>query len=582
VVVSDGERENRDVLRPRVGGRGGEVPQERVPRFRNRLLARIARIGIASGAPPSRPRGTPSARDVPRPGAEARRCIVKARFVPMNANGKRAAALHLAYIERDGVEQDGSKGRLYSGAEIADAHALMSAPLEKEQRQFRFIVSPENAAEVDLTAFTRRLMAQVQADLGRPLVWAAVNHWNTDNPHVHVIVRGLDEAGRDVTIDGRYLSEGMRSRAQAILTNELGPRTELDVQDQLAREVRQERFTSLDRALQASQDSAGALGETSLPRQGRAYAARLIARLGRLEQLGLVTRSSATGWRFSEGWVETLRGLGQANDIVKRLNAAAPLSDPSRFVIVDGSQALPPIEGVVRSKGLHDELAGRPFAVIEAVDGRVFYVPIDVAASERMGEGDVVRLSVESRAEPSVPAGAGAAERQTARPRVRIQRLAPPLRAQLAYPGPTWLDGFDPAGAQAPAGTFGRELAACLARRVASVRAMGIEASVPADRVSALIALEAKALGARLAAERGVTFSESPTRLAGTLTLAPKLPSGREYAIVTDDESKRLWVVPANKQLRLLEGQQVRSWRTPDGRLLLARAAPSRTPGRGR
>lgn len=111
---------------------------------------------------------------------------------------------------------------------------------------------------------------------------------------------------------------------------------------------------------------------------------------------------------------------------------------------------------------------------------------------------------------------------------------------------------------------------------------MGIEANAPADRVSALIALEAKALGARLAAERGATFSESPARLAGTLTLAPTLPSGRQYAIVTDDESKRLWVVPANKQLRLLEGQQVRSWRTPEGRLVLARAALSRTPGRGR
>jgi hypothetical protein len=160
--------------------------------------------------------------------------------------------------------------------------------------------------------------------------------------------------------------------------------------------------------------------------------------------------------------------------------------------------------------------------------------------------------------------------------------LAPSLRAQIAYRGPTWLDAVDPAVAHAPAGAFGRELAASLARRAASVRAMGVETNVPADRLSALIALEVKALGARLAAERGATFSESPARLAGTLTLAPKLPSGRQYAIVTDDESKRLWVVPANKQLRLLEGQQVRSWRTPDGRLVLARAAPSRTPGRGR
>jgi type IV secretory pathway VirD2 relaxase len=64
-------------------------------------------------------------------------------------------------------------------------------------------------------------------------------------PRAHVIVRGIDEDGHDVTIDGRYLSEGMRSRAQTILTNELGPRTEVEVQSQLAREVGQERFTSL-------------------------------------------------------------------------------------------------------------------------------------------------------------------------------------------------------------------------------------------------------------------------------------------------------------------------------------------------
>ncbi len=567
--MSDGEGRKREELRPRIGGRGGEVPQERVPRFRNRLLARIARIGGASGEASSRPRGTSSARDVPRPDARARRCVIEARFVPMNAYGRRAAALHLSYVERDGVEEDGTAGRVYGAAEVSDARAVLSAEMEGEKRQFRFIVSPEAGAEVDLTAFTRGLMAQVQADLGRVLVWGAVNHWNTDNPHVHVIVRGIDEAGHDVTIDGRYLSEGMRSRAQTILTNELGLRTEVDVQNQLGREVSQERFTSLDRALQACEEPGGVLVETRLPRQGRVSAARLAARLGRLERLGLAARTSSVGWRLAPGWAETLRGLGQAKDIVKRMSAAVAAPDPSRFVIVDESSTLAAVDGVVRSKGLHDELAGRLYAVIEAVDGRVFYTPIDVTAAEKIGAGDIVRLAVE----PPPRTTGGTEPGQRTRPRIRLQRLAPPLREQVSYRGPTWLDEMT---ASAPASGLALEIAESLARREAGLRVIGIDVADRARLKARLVALEANALGTRLAAERGLVMTAHPIGLEGTLTFAPRLPSGRQYAIVTDERSKRLWVLPASKPLRLLDGQHVEGGRAPDGRLVISRSGLGR------
>ena len=46
-------------------------------------------------------------------------------------------------------------------------------------------------------------MRQVEKDTGRSLMWTAVNHYNTDNPHVHIVVRGVDAKGHDVRIDGR-------------------------------------------------------------------------------------------------------------------------------------------------------------------------------------------------------------------------------------------------------------------------------------------------------------------------------------------------------------------------------------------
>jgi len=166
---------------------------------------------------------------VREPSAASRRCVVKASYRPRRGGGVQAAKLHLAYLERDGVERDGAPGRLYGADEGFDREAF-GRPLAGEQRQFRFMVSPEDGDQLDLTDFARRFMEQVQTDVGRRLVWAAVNHHNTDNPHVHIVVRGVDADGDDLRINGRYIAEGMRWRAQELATRELGPRSELEME----------------------------------------------------------------------------------------------------------------------------------------------------------------------------------------------------------------------------------------------------------------------------------------------------------------------------------------------------------------
>ena len=52
----------------------------------------------------------------------------------------------------------------------------------------------------DLRAFTRELMKEVERDLGTGLDWVAVDHWNADNPHIHVLVRGRNHDGQDLVI----------------------------------------------------------------------------------------------------------------------------------------------------------------------------------------------------------------------------------------------------------------------------------------------------------------------------------------------------------------------------------------------
>ena len=75
-------------------------------------------------------------------------------------------------------------------ADAADEKAFAER-CEDDRHHFRFIISPEDATEMDsLRTFTRELMSDVERDLDSRLDWVAVDHWNTDNPHVHVLVRG--------------------------------------------------------------------------------------------------------------------------------------------------------------------------------------------------------------------------------------------------------------------------------------------------------------------------------------------------------------------------------------------------------
>lgn len=420
-------------LRPRIGGRRGRIPPQRVPTFRAGLLARLQqRFGHAyratSAALGVGERTRRSAADVGAPGPQARRCVVKARIVQMNARGIAAARLHLDYIMRDGVDEDGSKGQVFAREHDGDgASADLHAAIPSERHQFRFIVSPEDR-DVDLRWFTRALIRQVEADLGRKLIWGAVTHHDTDNPHVHLVVRGVDRQGREVRIDRDYIARRMRWRAQELATRELGPRSRAEIGRQRDREVGQERFTTLDRELERR--GAGGIDLAGLRSASPQQRARLVGRLRVLEQLHLAQRVGFSRWSFAPGWQDELRALGQRGDIIKRIHAAIPRSGlRTSEQVIDGRSEHPPIDGVLRRKGLHDELRGDMYAVIEDSKGAAHYVRLDARSAARAVEGATVRVSLVR----DTQAFKGADQNQP-RWRVHLDQLAPPRPDGLAAP----------------------------------------------------------------------------------------------------------------------------------------------------
>jgi type IV secretory pathway VirD2 relaxase len=114
----------------------------------------------------------------------------------------------------------------------------------------------------DLKAFSRDLVKQMEVDLGTRLDWVAVDHWNTDNPHVHLLVRGVDDDGVDLVISRDYVSRGLRSRAEDLVAIELGPKPEHEIRNALEREVTAERWTRLDQEIRLAADETGYIDPT--------------------------------------------------------------------------------------------------------------------------------------------------------------------------------------------------------------------------------------------------------------------------------------------------------------------------------
>ena len=120
-----------------------------------------------------------------------------------------------------------------------------------DPRIWKLIISPEFGERLDLQRLTRDLMSRMETDLNTSLEWAAVSHFNTEHPHVHIALRGQDKRGEEFRLDREYVSNGLRSMAQHFATVQPGCRTEQDAGLALRRQVPLQRFTPLDRLIVA-------------------------------------------------------------------------------------------------------------------------------------------------------------------------------------------------------------------------------------------------------------------------------------------------------------------------------------------
>ena len=339
--------------------------------------------------------------------AGRQRVAVKARVVRARPGGQSDGSIraHLRYIRGRGEGAEGHESVVFNGeGQVSQEEAFNFADrVDGDRHHFRFIISPEGGERLDLKAYTQELVAGMEKDLGTRLDWVAGDHHDTDDPHVHLMIRGKDELGGDLVINREYISFGMRAQAMEVATRHLGPRLAEEIERSQQRELTADRLTAHDLRLAA--DAASHANGFVSPLRGRngSLAAegeqvRSLARLQHLESLGLAHERAAGVWEVDPDLVVQLRRMGSHGDVIKLMHERMKGTEPTIATVIFSKES-PPTEAVtgrVYDKGVADALYDRRYLLVEGSKGRAYYVPLS-EYSERPGHeaavGSIVTIA---------------------------------------------------------------------------------------------------------------------------------------------------------------------------------------------
>jgi len=217
-------------------------------------------------------------------------------------------------------------------------------------------------------------MRRVADDLGEPsLQWVATCHYDTDQPHAHVLVRGRRASGRDLVIPRDYIAHGFRRRAQEVAHELLGDLSRSEAERRIWRETQADRFTGFDRRLlqaaDANNEVEDGVGGTD------AWSALLRGRLRHLEALGLATRRGHR-FRLHDDLERELRALQLRRDVIRTLQQRRLDMGRQPAELVDA-----PVNGRVVKAGHFDELGGSSWVIVRDGNGQEHFARLRIGQS---------------------------------------------------------------------------------------------------------------------------------------------------------------------------------------------------------
>ncbi len=354
-----------------------------------------------------------------------------------------------------------------------------------------------------------------------------------------------------------YIGHGVRARAQAFMTLELGPESDLERLEKLASEVEQERFTRLDRAL-LTRAKDGMLVAGSAGELAPVHQTMQAGRLKTLERLGLAEERRPGVWALDAGLETKLWQLGERADTYRMMERALKQAGIERggpqLAVFERGRRAAPVIGKVIAVGLVDEITDRQYVIVDGADGRVHYAELGrLRLDETPARGMIVSL-VSDRLEGkprSTP-------RLTVLSPVELERLP-------GYGGPTWLDRAVTAKKRISTGPigFGAELDQALDerrrwlsdRQLAELRPSGEVVAKP-QMISVLQQCERAHLAETLSRQMNAAYmpNEPGMRVSGVYERSASTPTGKLAVIRREDTFK---LAPWSATLEPMRGQIV-------------------------
>jgi type IV secretory pathway VirD2 relaxase len=328
------------------------------------------------------------------PANHLQRASIRMAYAKNKGDGQWRA--HGKYIARESANAEHEKNMGFSSeGAIHIADTLESWQKANDEHLFKFILSPEFGDKMDMQQYTCDVVSALERDLGTSLEWVAIDHYNTDHPHVHLVVRGREKNGQTLRIDPEYVKHALRERGRQAATNQLGFRTESDISDTLNRQIGQDRYTDLDRMIlkmateYEHSEYLHVSYDGNIPKNDRLREVRIkqIKRLTHLETRGLAERTGHMRWRISKSLETALRQMQIGNDRLKSLHQnRVTFSDPRLQIHQTDLSKTSNVAGRLIGTGL-DEAKQKTYMLVEGVDGKVHYMYQPKQVQEARGRG---------------------------------------------------------------------------------------------------------------------------------------------------------------------------------------------------
>lgn len=305
-------------------------------------------------------------------------CSVIAKY----RNDKESHLKNLEYIQKEGKSIDGDKPLLY-GSENSEEEYKKNIT----DKNWRIILSPQSN-KVDLNVLTDEFIKKLEEETGYKFTWIAANHYDTDNPHTHILINGTDKNGRDVRFLPREkVSQLFRTYAQNICTDMLGYRTSDDIKKDYDRMVDKNYFTKLDRALEKFLNNTTELTMDYLKSEQNE---NLTKRLSYLSKIGLCKyKKEKQIYSFVPEWKEELRTLAKFNTYYDGKKYSGVSSDKYSLYEMKNND---PVEGELKKIYTMQKDSNNFAVVIKTKDGRGLYVPLNFYP-KGCRTGDYIKIS---------------------------------------------------------------------------------------------------------------------------------------------------------------------------------------------